>query len=785
MNDVSYFPIITSDVLKEITWQELCTLIKSDEKVKASTRALRDATSSNRWDLNRPEHKRLYQKLKVESLSGFMPGGIFLTKNIVDLVTYSQIVHVDFDHLSLHEEELLRQFIKTEPSVCLSFVSPGGMGRKIFHRVRPAHPITEVEPEVIQAFHTVAFESVTALYEKAGLLFHGFDKSVSNLNRACYLSSDPDAYVCEQPESLIVDFNIEDHKKKVEKKNQAVELEEWYLPNAKAFMEVNPREASRCVEGLISWLQKNSISITHEYEKWFRVIFALKASFDEETAKKYARQFSQMDSSYNETDFEKKFHQQIKLDKAPSLGTIFYFAKEVGYHIPEKRQAGFIFHSHFIKELSKHGWKIRYNEFTGYLERYEFNNWNRFTDRDLDKIKAGVFGHQYLRNNVQETINLIAPEYNPIKRLMESMQTWDGHDHLSDLCRTLNCNDVKWPLIFLRKWLVGLLAGLTVPDHYNENVLILQGGQGDGKTRWIRRIFSEAFTSFGLESERYFKQKQINPENKDDLLLLCTSFVVFFDEMNSIVNSKADIEAFKNMMSATALTIRKPYGRHSEDFRRYASVIATVNESQFLADSTGNRRFWIIPVGQINQNHSVNIPQVFAQAWHLLKSGERHYLSSEEIKELNETYLPEFEMVKAEEELIRLCVVPSDIKLMTATQIMMAINAISHDVIKCGAGNFGRMLKKHFGDRFVHNKHGRFYKVNVLEPSSEIFTQRYHTERESFLKEEVAIKALAVEAADFLEPLSEPNSCPPNASGLLDSELIYQNIDKYRTVPRS
>jgi hypothetical protein len=727
MNNISFFKKITDTDLTEITWPDVHALIKTDESVKLATAQLRNAIPSNRWDLHIPDHKKQYQKLKVELLSGFMPAGIFQSKVLEDLVQYSQVVHTDFDDLSLEEEEKLQAFMKAEPSVIMSFVSPGGRGRKIFHQVKPLNPITDISPEMLAEFHRTAFEQLTEVYEKNGVLLGGFDRSVSNVNRACYLSHDPDAFINHNANPLVIRFEQEEIKKKKEITTKTQQLEEWYYPNAERYMKESLNHTKKKLEVLLEWLVKNNKSITEEYSNWIRVIFALKRAFDDTTARELATRFSQLDAVFTERNFEEKFNQQIKIEKAPTLGTIFHLAKEVGYTLKDSKIPKTSFLETFIRELAKDGWKLRYNEFAGFLEVLKDDGWVRFTDRDLDVIKAGLFGHAHYRNTVQETLNVIAPSYNPIQQLVANLPTWDGVDHIAELTSTLNSKEGKWPLIFIRRWLIGLLAGLVTKNHYNENVLILQGEQGDGKTRWVRRLFTEAFSSCGLEPDLYFKQKQLDAENKDDMVLLCSSFVVFFDEMNSIVNRKADIEAFKNMTSATSHTIRKPYARYSEDLKRYASIIGTVNESQFLVDSTGNRRFWTIPVGKINQQHAVNIPQVFAQAYQLMKNGEPHYLSSAEIVELNETYLSQFEIVKTEDEMIRQCVEPSDDRMLTTTQIMAAINQLAdREIIKCGAAHFGKALKKYFGDRYIQNKTGRYYRVTVRQPTDETFTFRFH-----------------------------------------------------------
>jgi putative DNA primase/helicase len=78
---------------------------------------------------------------------------------------------------------------------------------------------------------------------------------------------------------------------------------------------------------------------------------------------------------------------------------------------------------------------------------------------------------------------------------------------------------------------------------------------------------------------------------------------------------------------------------------------ASVNESNFLQDDTGNSRFWVIPVCSINHAHTLDMQQVWAEFYVLWKGGEKHYLTETEMQMLNghnETFTapdPIFEMI--------------------------------------------------------------------------------------------------------------------------------------------
>jgi predicted P-loop ATPase len=63
-----------------------------------------------------------------------------------------------------------------------------------------------------------------------------------------------------------------------------------------------------------------------------------------------------------------------------------------------------------------------------------------------------------------------------------------------------------------------------------------------------------------------------------------------------------------------------------------------VNENEFLSDSTGNRRFWVVRVKNINYNHKLDMQQVWAEvkSQHY-DAGEGWFLNAQERELLNES----------------------------------------------------------------------------------------------------------------------------------------------------
>ena len=75
-----------------------------------------------------------------------------------------------------------------------------------------------------------------------------------------------------------------------------------------------------------------------------------------------------------------------------------------------------------------------------------------------------------------------------------------------------------------------------------------------------------------------------------------------------------------------------------ESLRRYASFIATSNHNDVLTDTSGSRRFICIRLtGAIDYSMQINHDQLYAQAMHEIKRGERYWFDADEEAILMET----------------------------------------------------------------------------------------------------------------------------------------------------
>ena len=120
------------------------------------------------------------------SLLAFTPSAVLNTgRKFTDGDSYSGIIHLDYDKLNDVAGAIDK--IKSLEYTYSCFVSPSGDGIKVFVKVS-----NKVEQ------HKDAFNTLRNYYDKA--VGRESDKSIKDLNRLCFVSSDPDLYLNEDSE---------------------------------------------------------------------------------------------------------------------------------------------------------------------------------------------------------------------------------------------------------------------------------------------------------------------------------------------------------------------------------------------------------------------------------------------------------------------------------------------------------------------------------------------------------------------------------------------------------
>jgi predicted P-loop ATPase len=185
--------------------------------------------------------------------------------------------------------------------------------------------------------------------------------------------------------------------------------------------------------------------------------------------------------------------------------------------------------------------------------------------------------------------------------------------------------------------------------------------------------------------------------------------------------SKQDEKRFKELTSKNFFSLRAPYAKANEQFKRLALLCGTTNEKAVINDPTGNTRILPIEVNTINHElyNSVNKDELFMELYREYTKGEPWQLDKEEVKILMQIS-EDFETIPFERELIlKFFEVPETDyhTLMTATEIKDWIECNTKQKIM-SMKKLGMELKKLFGNT-VSTRRGHCYKVvQKLAPKS-------------------------------------------------------------------
>ncbi len=222
---------------------------------------------------------------------------------------------------------------------------------------------------------------------------------------------------------------------------------------------------------------------------------------------------------------------------------------------------------------------------------------------------------------------------NPLKDMVEdAISKYDGQDYIKKLvdCLESNCTyQYKYKITML--WLIQCVASWF---HDNENcpvkgaymkfeqVLLIQGIQGLSKTK----LFSKLLDFDGMN--KYFKAgAKLNPSDKDTIIQSIGFGIVELGEIDSTFR-KSDIAELKAFLSNTYDQVRLPYDRTASKYKRRTSFCASVNETSFLVDQTGNRRFLILSLIAIlfGEVEKIDFFQLWGQVGQLYKNGTKWWL---------------------------------------------------------------------------------------------------------------------------------------------------------------
>jgi predicted P-loop ATPase len=145
---------------------------------------------------------------------------------------------------------------------------------------------------------------------------------------------------------------------------------------------------------------------------------------------------------------------------------------------------------------------------------------------------------------------------------------------------------------------------------------------------WKHRKVTTAARVLAVQPE-WFAGDLPDIHSKDSRLQLSGRWIIEIAELKAMRTS--DLEAQKCFITQTHDTFRPPYARRAAQFPRQCIFVATTNESEYLRDRTGNRRYWPVRCAQIDTaTLARDRDQLWAEAVHEFRRGTAWHLTQEE-----------------------------------------------------------------------------------------------------------------------------------------------------------
>jgi hypothetical protein len=546
------------------------------------------------------------------------------------------------------ELNILKRKAIADPHTLLCYITMSGNGLRVIftYEIAPEFsgvPKDEEEVKKFEAYYQQAFYAGNAYYEK--LLGAKADMQCKNITRLSGLAHDLEVFL--RPQSEVIPFTAEEISTaatayvKQSKEDKQMQRIQTYFDTL-----IAPQLAKAKIEFR---------SGSHN-DYVMRVGYKLaERRFSKKVALRWAMQKFGKDYSDTEQVINSCFANASPHGKQGGSGDNRGDSKTATVEEIKSFLDGHI--------------SLRFNEITSRVE-YEIPADNTDTHRFMpvnDRIVNSLWSQMstITRVNIQDMYRVIesdyVPVFNPFKAYLNNLcksvgvqdkkQSVGDRDYIQELAQTVRVKggeqEQKLWHLYLKKWLVGMVASWISDDVVNNVILVLIGEQGAYKTTWFNYLLPPPLKQY------FYTKTNANRMSKDDILTLAQYALVCCEELDTM--RPAELNQLKAAVTMPSIDERAAYAHYHEHRKHIASFCGTGNNTQFLSDPTGNRRWLPFEVDSIlsPREHPFHYEGIYAQALSLYTSGFQYWFTKEEIQELNR-HNKQFETPHLEHELVDL-----------------------------------------------------------------------------------------------------------------------------------
>lgn len=302
-------------------------------------------------------------------------------------------------------------------------------------------------------------------------------------------------------------------------------------------------------------------------------------------------------------------------------------------HVSDRGIANDSWNAELILENDERLKGIRYNEMNRRIEAKDVpwerpgGSWRDADDAQLYQWLVREYGVQFPREKFGLALMAVADRrrFHPVKEYLEGLPEWDGVQRVPTLLVDyLGAEDNIYTREATQKCLTAAVARIYEPGVKFDSVLILQGPQAVGKSM----IFDKLGGTWYSDNLSVSDMRDKTAAEK-----LQGYWVLELSELTGM--RKVDVESVKGFISRRDDIYRAAYGRNTESRLRQCVIVGSTNDDTgFLRDVTGNRRFWPIKVTGETSKHpwdltDDDVAQIWAEAKISYELGDGLLLSKE------------------------------------------------------------------------------------------------------------------------------------------------------------
>lgn len=264
--------------------------------------------------------------------------------------------------------------------------------------------------------------------------------------------------------------------------------------------------------------------------------------------------------------------------------------------------------------------KIKYNSLAyspwvfGNIPWDKSDNYREWSNADDSNLLCFIENNYGISNSekIMHALNIATTQnkFNPVTEFLESVK-WDGGNYIENLLPDyLGIEKNEYSTECMKIFMLGAISRAYQPGCKFDYIMVLVGEQGCGKSTFLRCLSC---------NDEWFNDNFNTVEGDKATERLRGMWIVELAELLAVKRAQ-DVEAIKSFITSTVDTYRPPYGRRTEQRPRRCVFAGTTNNTHFLTDRTGNRRYLPLLVRKEKVKKSMfdnrkDVVNDFQQAW--------------------------------------------------------------------------------------------------------------------------------------------------------------------------